>query len=166
MKLAALATIIVVLTVACGPSESEVRAIVQEEMEQSVNPQLEDSVKQIVDAFRDYEERGDAARAEFGKLVDTNLVDSRKLYEEFVLLVKTHLEQLICDVDHKVNTNRSVTWWTLDHLAGGETTIEFAQEVWDGIAIEDEYGTSISGICAISEEGGWEIIPESEAQGD
>ena len=55
MKLAALATIIVVLTVACGPSESEVRAIVQEEMEQSVNPQLEDSVKQIVDAFRDYE---------------------------------------------------------------------------------------------------------------
>ena len=128
----------------------------------SVDADLYDAGKLFATENIELQERIDADQAEFGKRVDGNLVDSRQLYEDLLLQVKVHLEQALCDVEYKLNTNRSVSWWTLDYLAGGETTIEDSQELWGGMAIEDDYGATVSGICTISDEGNWEIIDGPE----
>ena len=129
---------------------------------ESVDTDLYEAGHMFGTQINELEERIDADIAEFGKRVDENLVGSRQLYEDVLLEVKVYLEQALCDVDHKLNTNRSVSWWTLDYLAGGETTIEDSQELWHGIPIEDDYGATVSGICTISDEGYWEIIDGPE----
>ena len=57
-------------------------------------------------------------------------------------------------------------WWTLDHLAGGETTLEEAQAYWGGIVIEDDYGTAISPICEVGKDGIWIIRQKGSALTD
>ena len=73
------------------------------------------------------------------------------------------LEQTICEADYWLNSTRSMLWWSLDHLSGGETTLEEAENFWNGLAILDDY-ESISHICAVHEDGAWVItLLESDA---
>ena len=125
---------------------------------ESVDADLYDAGKQLGTEHVELQERIDADLAEFAKRVDENLVDSRQLYEEVLLEVKVHLVQAICEVDYWLNVQNSMLWVTLDHLEGGESTLEEAQAYFEyGIVVEEDYGTAISGICTVAEEGNWKI---------
>ena len=103
--------------------------------------------------------------------VDTDLTENQserqaiheeviKLYEDLLEMYydQVRLVQAVCEVDYWLNVQQSMLWVTLDHLTGGESTLEEAQAYTQlGIAVEEDYGTTISGICDIAEEGNWKI---------
>ena len=185
MKLAIIASAVLILAVACGPSESEVteqlnsqRDWVTDTVQESIIRQndqvqtlLDNQAARIqtmldADVERDqklldsYYESVDSDLAEvYNERAATN-EELTKLYEDLLEMYydQVRLVQAICEVDYWQNVHQSMLWVTLDHLTGGESTLEEAQAYTElGIAVPEDYATTISGICDVADEGNWKI---------
>lgn len=139
--------------------------ISEQEVENIVAEQVADSEERITLKLRDERNRKladltgkvDKARDEtddVAEWVDVLLEANAETKEDMAASAKWLLKA-VCSTDYLTVTNYTVLFWLVDHLQGGETTIETVSKALNGIKINENYGSTV---CNVDDDRHWYLL--------
>ena len=143
------------LLVACGPSTPEVEKAVATavaESEQRLRAEWRtETIESLSTALAGTETRMMEAHA-------AAITASEQRIAETIEYRAYETVKAVCTSNYVTVANWTTTYWVVNHLQGGEVTLEDLSLVYDeGIPINEGYA-DISRVCDVDEDGRWVLV--------
>ena len=121
--------------------------------------------KAVVERFMDDAETDIKNYSE--STADSNFTELQRVVDETLSTIEINQQNFlnsICETDYWTTTAWNILRAMLQYLQGDEdVTLEDLPSYFSGVLIDDDYGTTLSGVCDVDDEWSWVLFEQPNA---